>query len=122
MRSRIFRASALTVALVCTQIAVAMGAGLCVCGMQDTGSMGGMPAMASHQHAPPPSGTHHQPPCSRPMSQGECATMTACGVPVMAVRTAAKTVEPTLTVAKSVMIVATPGTVIRAPEPPPPRA
>jgi hypothetical protein len=40
----------------------------------------------------------------------------------MAVSVAAGTVESTPTVARSVMIAAAPGTVSRAPEPPPPRA
>ncbi|HVA58056.1 MAG TPA: hypothetical protein VNF92_09205 [Gemmatimonadaceae bacterium] len=122
MRSRVFRAAALTVALVFTQIAVVSGSGMCVCGNVDMGPMPGMPTTASHQHAPIPSGTHHQAPCSHPMSQSECASMTACGVPVMAVRVAATPVESTPTVTKSVMIAAAPGTVTRAPEPPPPRA
>ncbi|HEX8726446.1 MAG TPA: hypothetical protein VF737_13745 [Gemmatimonadaceae bacterium] len=122
MRSRVLRAATLTVALVFTQIAVATGSSTCVCESQDMGPMDAMPTMASHQHMPAPADTHHQTPCSHPMSQGECATMTACGVPVMAVSVAAGTVESTPTVARSVMIAAAPGTVSRAPEPPPPRA
>jgi len=124
MRSKVLRAAALTVALAFTQIAVVRGASTCVCDSQDMGSMDAMPTMASHQHAPTPapSGTHHQSPCSHPMSQSECASMTACGVPVMAARVAGTAVESTPTVTKSVMIAAAPGTVSRAPEPPPPRA
>ena len=122
MRSRVFRAAALTVALVFTQIAVVSGSGMCVCGTVDMGPMPGMPTTASHQHAPIPSGTHHQAPCSHPMSQSECATMTACGVPVMAASRPMITDAPTPAIAKSVMIAAAPTTVSRAPEPPPPRA
>lgn len=124
MRSKVLRAAALTVALVFTQLAVVTGSGTCVCDGPDMGPMDAMPTMASHQHAPAPtpSGTHHQAPCSHPMSPSECATMTACGIPVMAVRMAATTVESTPAVTKSDMIAAAPGTVRRAPEPPPPRA
>jgi hypothetical protein len=124
MRSKVLRAAALTVALVFTQLAVVTGSGMCACDSPDMGPMDAMPAMASHQHAPAPapSGTHHQSPCSHPMSQSECASMTACGIPVMVVRVATATVESAPTVTKSVMIAAAPGTVSRAPEPPPPRA
>ena len=123
MRSKVFRAAALTVALVFTQIAVLTGAGMCLCGNPDMGAMaGGMPAMASHQHAPAPSETHHQTPCSHPMSQSECASMSACGAPVMAVSRAPMVDGSTPSVTKSVMVAAAPGTVSRTPEPPPPRA
>ena len=122
MRSKVLRAAALTIALALTQIAVVGGTGMCVCGSSDMGPMNGMPGMASHQHTPAPSDTHHQAPCSHPMSQSECATMTACATPVMAVRVAPMIDASMPSVTKSVMIAAAPGTVSRAPEPPPPRA
>ncbi len=48
--------------------------------------------------------------------------MTACATPVMAAAPVPPLDAATPSVTKSVMIAAAPGTVSRAPEPPPPRA
>ena len=124
MRSRVFRASTVTVALVFAQFAVVTG-GVCTGGMEDMASMASMPGMTAplaHEHAPPPPDSHQHAPCSHHTSQSECSSMSACGIPVMAVSVVRGSTTPAAQAATRVVQVSAPRSVSRAPEPPPPRA
>jgi hypothetical protein len=122
MLSRIVRASTLGLALAFAQIAAVSGVGMCACGMADMGSMAGTMPTPAHEHAPSRSGTHQHTPGSYPMSQSACATMATCGVPVMAVSQTPGTAAMPPRVAARVAEVPAPSSVLRTPEPPPPRA
>jgi len=107
----------------CTQGLGLAAAGPCACPMNanDMGAMGGMAPAPGSPAATVPGGSHGAP-CPSSMPCGACAAMGVCGVTALASSVAAPSPLWPVVNGAQVMRVQTLRSIVRAPEPPPPRA